>query len=157
MLAEFLFSLTPRDQQAAMLEIVKTRVNASAAALTVDAEYVVPLEHILIVHNLWTTANPDLSNGVRSLQFMVFENEGQNPVIISQAISTTGAAGASGIVPAFNALANDTDVSWQWTGEIYLPPQSRLRARASFSGAAGLHSVSFDIIGILIPRGNVAL
>lgn len=42
-----------------------------------------------------------------------------------------------------------------WTGQVWLPPNSSLKATASFDEAINTHVLRFAYHGILIPRGNV--
>lgn len=155
MLAEYLYQLTPRDLQAAMLELLNVSISDTQIAATVDASYVVPLEHVLILKAATLYASPGAGQAVIGGQIGIREKNGVYATLKAMT-ATTAATGAAGIV-AVTLITNATPCAVSWSGEIFVGPESQIIGRSSFNIGVGPNGSTLSIFGLLIPRGNIAL
>lgn len=138
---DFLFKLTPRDEQTTPLELVIWNSSKSGAisTLTTPEIYEVPPGKLLLINHLEAECIATAPNVIDYIN------------IYADSISPTFTLAFKGYIGA--AVYKDILIN---NDPVILSPGDTLYAQASFSGAIG-NSLNFSFKGLLIPRGNFAV
>lgn len=143
MLGDFLYELSQRDQQVTWLDPTAFTLTASGLNTQVDATYAVPVGLCLILMSL-------CGNGSAGA--------GQNNIRITLELSPPSDLGnfvaISEVTSAQIGVATPT-LSLPWSGRLYIPQLWTIRCRSSFSASAFANFSELNVLGMLIPIGNI--
>lgn len=149
--ADFLYKLTPRDEQVTPLEMITFSSGSTASAgrtvyTAAATNYTVPSGRILILTSFAVNAYNN-AGVVDQLNGYVDVNGGA--AYYCNFFARQLASAAAGSVYGGAASLEGS--------RLYVPPGREISASAGFSISNASNSVSFTLSGILIPRGNIAL
>lgn len=143
---DFLYRLTPRDEQVTPLELYFERyAYADTAALVGDAIFTTPNNRLLILTGVTiamiagAAQNPLYS----ILDYTAADGSGPN---IELAVRTWTATTGTNV--CLHERSN---------GPLIIPPSSRLTLTGAFSAGVASNSVVATLQGYYIPRGNFAV
>lgn len=156
MIGDYLYQLTPRDEQVTGIEFVNRNITASGAVVFLQAQYVVPAGRALRLTNAHAFATPAAATAVVSMDIGAYlpQDPANLWLIESPGVNTTNLG--TGIIAAFNAPAN-TPIVTHWDGEIWLPPDAILNLRASFAAGILGNRCDMSFSGLLLPRGTLVV
>lgn len=137
---ESLFLLSSRDQQVTWLDPLIRRISATIAAGTVEAFEEVPVDRALIVQSLAMHALPGAAQNIENMAI---------------ALTPPGNGARIFVTVDRTTRAVNLQAALNWTGSIIVPPGWNVTVSGGFGAAAVANSVVLDIIGMLIPIGNV--
>lgn len=145
---DFLYRLTPRDEQVTPLEIVSNRLYGAAIASVIASSgvYVVPTGKILVLSSFWVQTIAGAAQTALHSSVIIQPN---NSLGNAAEIWGAGISGAS--------AAASTTTQGNSPSEIYLPQGCAIYASAAFSAGAAANTCNFSFVGVLIPRGNFAV
>lgn len=140
---EFLFQLSARDQQVTWVDPLYAQRAPAAALAAAWSELIttVPEGRALVLTNAVAAGNP---GGAQACTFLGIQTRPPT------------------LTPAFSLQAEEFPVTASltqtinWQGEVIVPPTWQVVLIATFDAAAIANAVSADLIGILIPVGNIA-
>ena len=138
---EFLYKLSPRDEQVTWLDPLWQRTSQGTAAVSVSSPaIVVPDGRLFLLQHVFSFA---LGGGAQTTTY--HELILQNPDLVTDMYldinPNTGVAGGSTLI--------------RWDGSVWVPPRWRLFAKGTFSAGAVINTVTLTAHGVLIPIGNV--
>lgn len=138
---DFLFKLTPRDEQVTPLEIVHRRgLLQNDAGGNMPSFYRVDQSKILIIKSVIFQVNTGAATTVNDVS--LFSNDAQgNSLAIAQ---------------VSQSLAANTTWSASYSTDFFVPPDHDLIGNIDLLGGAA-YDFYITINGILIPRGNFAV
>lgn len=140
---ELLYQLSPRDQQVTWLDPVIRRVTTTQAALTVNAlDEVVPTGRAFLLTNATLFADPGAGQNIDDIGLNI-------------AVLNPGAGVAVRIATRSGAAGADLLAILNWTGQILIPAGWQLQGSAHFNALGAANEIRFDLMGILIPIGNI--
>lgn len=143
MIGDFLYRLTPRDEQVTPLDVLFETRNATAVAVSVSANIEQSaLARFLALKTLVVFAEPGAGASIERLQVIL-----QDRILGFTVSELAHQRIAPGVALEINLSYND----------LLIPPGYNILATASFNVAAAGNSVNLSIGGILIPRGNLSL
>lgn len=141
---DFLYRLTPRDEQVTPLEILNLRLTASTAATDVATNiYTVPLGKVLVCSAYGLRGEGGAAQYSESLWIEIYTDPTM-PTLLG------------GSLNAYPSAAQRS-YSHGVASQIIVPEGWQLRGRGTFSAGAAANNVFLGINGILIPRGNFAI
>lgn len=135
---EFLLKLSQRDEQVTWLDPVVQRVRVSAAAAQVFATFTVPEGRALALTHVGAGGTPGAAQNLTNLRAYVARPNTGVPIILANGI--------------FNSAVFDF-ISWQ--GQVLLPPGLIVELQADFSAGVAANIAVLDLIGVIIPVGNI--
>lgn len=157
MIGDFLYQLTPRDSASEFLQVFTYRIQSLVLAANVDADFVIPDEHMLLLQGYTVSLVPGGAQSVRGgLLLFVEKQGGTNFRTIGTLKNVSGTNGAAGILSVINTGAG-LAAAFDGNPQIYLPPGGTIKARGSFDAGAAANSVVLDLFGILMPKGNTSV
>lgn len=141
MIPDFLYQVpSVKDWQGGMIQFVcrQSSTTVSAAAVDIDL-YEVPQDKVLAVQVLKARGNPGAGQICSSVGLRIL---GAEFVAIHSA-------------PEVENATADLRVHANFTGPLWVPPGSVVSAAAAFDSAVAANQLTFSVVGILIPRGNL--
>jgi len=144
MFPDFLYRLTPRDEQVTPLDIVTFRSGVSSNATTVNSgAYTVPLGRVLKVNSmsLEQDCNQAATDVVEGRVDMYLDSSVPIVLMCSQSSSTE---------PNYH-------LNQAFQNDLFIPEGWSMRGIGGFTVADADNQVIFTMSGILIPRGNFAI
>jgi len=153
---EYLYRLTPRDEQVTPLEFVTQRLTNTVSNTTTvsSSAYTVPLGKLFLLQSSVMRFSCDAiaSIGLYALTAFI------DPTTTAPGVSYDNA----NLDGATNGHTNDgTTIRWRFGGaypDILVPEGWQIYAQSTNDALAGsLATVDLQISGILIPRGNFAI
>jgi hypothetical protein len=139
---EFLYQLSARDQQVTWLDPLIQDQATTALLADISVDITVPDARILVLKNLTSQALPGAAQNVSTFHLLSL-------------VPPTPGTNSIELTLIRNALAVGVNSILTWTGDVLVPPGWRVRARAVFNAAAAANTVGLDVVGILIPVGNI--
>jgi len=143
---DFLYRLTPRDEQVTQLELYFDRYAFSdTAALVGDVLFTTPNNRILVLTrtSIAMTAGAAQNPLYSILDYTAADGSGPNiELSVRTWTATTGT----------NVCLHETQ-----GGPVYVPPSSRLTLTGAFSAGVNANSVVVNMQGFYIPRGTIAI
>lgn len=142
---DWLFKLTPRDEQVTPLDLVTfwTDYNTGAGATT-SLPYTVPDGKVLVLSSAAVRAWPDVAENITYMSISYQDSVGNDIIIMAK-----DGPGNTGVslpqVCAPNSVA----------GQI-IPSGAQIVGYALSNGVGDVQ-LRFSLSGVLIPRGNVAV
>jgi len=137
---EFLFQLSSRDQQVTWLDPFSQRIIVSALSLGVEADAArVPLGKVLLLQSVAAQADPGAGQLVNSVVISLRPQPNGPPVNLA----------------AIGSTAVDLLQFLNWSGSIIVPSEWLITANSSFNAAVAANQTVLDVIGMLIPVGNI--
>lgn len=163
MIGDFLYGLTPRDQQGVGIEIVHRFVRNVGVGVSQQAPFTVPAGRVLRLTRVWCEFAPSATDYITNAE--IYLNTPDNaefyPIKLNSIATNVAGVpkGETGIFDFSGQLITLTGltVNMEWDGEIWLEPGATIAARAFFSNAALSHTVLAVFIGLLLPRGNLVV
>lgn len=155
MLGDFLFNLTPRDEQSPGLELVHRIQRITDNLSQLQSDFTVPpgrIFHLKRYGFLMNTGGVPLFRGFRLIL------QERKDAVLTHILWMPG-QGSSGnlndglLTPSGNTLAGDAVDHENF--DIHIEEGCNLRGIGDWSAAAAGNTLSVFIWGILIPRGNV--
>lgn len=141
---DYLYRLTPRDEQVTPLEIVIESANNTLNNVQVDATlYTVPQGKMFNLKSVALASESPVANTPQELKLNVTYGGSTIRLIQSPMVVRVGTT------LDFGAYSQFTDV--------WLPSGAVIYARAEFDVAAATNKVIGSITGVLVPRGNFAV
>jgi len=137
---EFLYQLSARDQRVTWLDPLITDLTTLASSLQIDVPVIVPEGRCLVLKNAVTEADPGAAQIVNVIALGLVTPSLSN--FIELQINRT-------------PFAADTTAIPSWQGEVVVPPLWQITARGVFNAVVAANRVRLDIVGILIPVGNI--
>lgn len=137
---EFLYQLSPRDQQVTWLDPVITRVAVAVASINPIAVFTVPADRCLILQTASMEATPGLGQNVAQ-QFLFTRSQGGGQNFTFRSDVTPGAA--------------NTTLTLDWSGSILVPANWTVQGSGVFNAGAVANGVVLMLHGILIPVSNI--
>lgn len=158
MLGDFLYQLTARDGAQPILEAHIESWSFTASSLSVDADHTVEEGYIWLVSNLFIAGAPGAVTKCISLRAAMLP-PGKNMEVQLFQLSADGAAALSrlGNLNVLDSPSNQVQVGDRQFSHMLVPPGWTLRIHGDFSGAANPNTVAGHLMGIRLPRGNVAI
>ena len=145
---DFLYRLTPRDQQIIPIELVQQKLTINDTAVDVQTPaYVVPLGRMLILTAVTLQCTPGATAVPNWLQFAMF-NRGDT------------------VTNKFVIIGRDFEARVPNTGQItyggeftnpMIPEGSSLVGIGNFTNAVAANDMQVFFMGYLIPRGEIAV
>lgn len=140
---DYLYELTPRDQQVTPFELVSININGSTAgASLVTSTYTVPQGRILVVSSCLVS----IQCGVGS--------KPRNALVES---TDTQSVAVGLFAKNYQVLANNTHIDANSFNEVWCGPGDVIDGYCEWDTAVAGNALSVTVRGILIPRGNVAV
>jgi len=139
-IGDFLYALTARDQQAALLEPVIAARLSTLALASFSVAFQVPSGRAMLLKSFVMRATATGGQTINTVQFRVTRLD-QSANIAANAFL------AAPPVDWFLQTANMND--------IILMPLDILEAQATFSAGVAVNTISLDLNGLLIPRGSL--
>lgn len=137
MIGDFLYQLTPKDEQSIGMQIFAEKLTVTAVVASQSLSIPVPgKERLLIVTNVFADASGAGGQTVSSLQ--ISRNATNVPDVVVK---------SSQPVTAFAALG--------FEGFMILGPEEEMQASASYSAAIAANSLRLFVHGYTIPRGVI--
>lgn len=137
---EYLYQLSPRDQQVTWLDPVVRRVTTTGTAISLSALFTVPNDRAMILQSVVGLATPTAGETTAETRLFV------------RSVDTAIEVRLKGDASGGPALTNE----WiDWQGSILLPPSHVVGAGAVFSAAVASKTVQLELCGILIPVANI--
>lgn len=138
---EFLYQLSQRDSQVTWLDPVIERIQTTAAAATVEAQFTVPEARALILQSALVTGSPGAGQAVNAMTLSLIPPNQVGPVRALKFNDTN------------NALNFVAAIDWQ--GSMILPPSWIVNANVGYDAAVAANTTTLHVFGILVPIGNV--
>lgn len=139
---DWLYKLTPRDEQVTPLEIINTWAQNDLTVDQYTRAYTVPEGKILLLTGFTWRIQTDYTG-------ILDPEVGLDDVSVLGQNTLLHISGLSGL---------DQYVTYNQTGEWIIPPGKTIVGTATISGMAGTFASSaLTIWGLLIPRGNFAV
>lgn len=136
---ELLYQLSARDQQVTWLDPLLLSLDASSAAVDVFAVRAVPQGSALVLQALSVFADPGAGQNIVDQQLRIQDESG-----VSIVLKRDAAAAAANI-----------NRSIDWQGSILVPPNWLVVGFASFNAGVAANAVELNLVGVLIPIGNI--
>lgn len=154
MIGQQLYQLTPRDQQVTRLDMVFEDIRTATASASLTADFVVPNNRVLVLKHCDTNLLAGAAQFVINTSIYAFTG--------AKTVYITKFANASTLPTGFGYddrnIANITNSMFMnWDGELYIPPGYTLRASGLFNAGVAVNQIQFNVVGLLIPRGNFAV
>lgn len=150
MIGEFLYQLTPRDQQVTGLELHIEKKTFSNAAFTVGVQYQVPLGRVLLLNHLRIAA---IANPAATLQYLfayILSPFDSNPMELFNVTGQTNRIDTYGAIISA-AYGGDRRL------DLAIPEGYVVGAQGTWDNAANPNRCEMTIGGIEIPRGTIAI
>jgi len=143
MFPEFLYKLTPRDEQVTPLEVVTFRSSLDANSATVNsALYTVPLGKVLLLRTATVECDPVYGTTTCTSVRIDMYKDSSVPIVLGMQKNEY-----TGVIDAPAVLQNPVVVPEGWI----------LKGVANYDVANAGNGIAFSMCGILIPRGNFAI
>lgn len=141
---EFLFQISQRDRQVTWLDPVFDSLAVSAANVLVESS-IDPHptdDRAFILQSAIARGDAGAAQTCDSLAIAIQREEGGD----FYRLALTGNA---------TAIAAGSIVALNWSGSVIVPPGWNIKARGNFNAGANANQVDLDIVGMLIPIGNI--
>jgi len=141
LIPDWLYSLTPRDEQVTPVEIFNSSAELTANSADIDGVgFVVPVDRIMVLSKYQGYGVPG------GAQVVVFPIE----VYIARVVGASVRSALERNLPG----ANNVSFNGLPQGSIFIPGGLGLFAHIVFNSGVAANTVRLDWQGILIPRGN---
>lgn len=147
LIPEWLFRLTPRDEQVTPIEIVNHTTSTGSAATTVtsfDDLYTVPKGKVLLVTSIGLGLQGGAGQTPLGAYVQAFPAGSSTEAVTFYGRNITPTASVQGFDATFD-------------GGVFLPEDYYVYATSKWSAGANSNTLRFSMGGILIPRGNIAI
>jgi hypothetical protein len=154
---DFLFRLTPRDEQGTPLEIVTQKLIGTSGAVTAVNKtnaYVVPKGKILLLNTLDYFGQGALALVQSPEHVRVYGDRvgANNPLRLVSFLVDNGYWATSTEQILYSKVQQIG-----WMNQIMLPEDFQIYGEEYLTGIEAGHEMEIHFTGVLIPRGNVAI
>jgi len=136
LIGDFLYQLSPRDEQSTGIQLFAERNQVSAAVVSQSLSITIPAEKILVVTAIWVDASGGGGQTVSSLQ--ISRQSTNVPDVVVKSAQPATAFGGIG-----------------FEGTLYLAPNEQVQASASYNAGVAANNLRLFVHGYTIPRGVV--
>lgn len=139
---ESLFVLSERDHQVTWLDPLFAQINPAGAAVTSFSEviYTVPNDRSLLLQGAFIGSNPGAGQIGTSCILMV---------------RTPNASLDYRLAANYTRQGADVNMALNWSGSLLIPSGWRIAAVAEFDAGVAVNAISADVLGLLLPNGNI--
>lgn len=159
MIGEFLYQLTPRDGAQPLLEAHIEAIFGASANVIVTCDHAVEQGYFWLLDMVTIVGQPGHATAKCVGLSAVLQPPGAaDSYRLVQGLSDGAAAvSRSGNLETLDSPGNQTQTAWRVFNKLLVPPGWNVHVSANFNNALGTNVVRLEIMGIRLPRGNVAI